>query len=158
MTRLVWEKVQTLRQNKRRPTKTGATSIFSGLLCCADCGSKMNLCVSNGYHFFRCGGYKRNSRTKECTIHYIRESVLEQLVLKQLQHFLSYMCQFERAFVKRLIDSSIADKEYELYQKQKQLEKCEKRAKEIDRYFRKTYEDNVCGKITDEQYFKLTRL
>lgn len=65
--RLVWEKVQTLRQNKRRPTKTGATSIFSGLLCCADCGSKMNLCVSNGYHFFRCGGYKRNSRTKECT-------------------------------------------------------------------------------------------
>ena len=154
--RLVWEKVQTLRQNKRRPAKTGATSIFSGLLYCADCGSKMNLCVSNGYHFFRCGGYKRNSRTKECTIHYIRESVLEQLVLKQLQHFLSYMRQFERAFVKRQIDSSIADKEYELYQKQKQLEKCEKRAKEIDRYFRKTYEDNVCGKITDEQYFKLT--
>lgn len=29
---LVWEKVKTLRQNKRRPTKTGATSIFSGLL------------------------------------------------------------------------------------------------------------------------------
>ena len=53
-------------------------------------------------------------------------------------------------------DCSIADKEYELYQKQKQLEKCEKRAKGIDRYFRKTYEDNVCGKITDEQYFKLT--
>lgn len=154
--RLVWEKVQALRQNKRRPAKTGATSIFSGLLYCADCGSKMNLCVSNGYHFFRCGGYKRNSRTKECTIHYIRESVLEQLVLKQLQHFLSYMRQFESAFVKRQIDSSIADKEYELYQKQKQLEKCEKRAKEIDRYFRKTYEDNVCGKITDEQYFKLT--
>ena len=154
--RLVWEKVQTLRQNKRRLAKTGATSIFSGLLYCADCGSKMNLCVSNGYHFFRCGGYKRNSRTKECTIHYIRESVLEQLVLKQLQHFLFYMRQFERAFVKRQIDSSIADKEYELYQKQKQLEKCEKRAKEIDRYLRKTYEDNVCGKITDEQYFKLT--
>ena len=154
--RLVWEKVQTLRQNKRRPTKTGATSIFSGLLCCADCGSKMNLCVSNGYHFFRCGGYKRNSRTKECTIHYIRESVLEQLVLKQLQHFLSYMCQFERAFVKRLIDSSIADKEYELYQKQKQLEKCEKRAKEIDRYFRKTYEDNVSGKLSDEMYMELS--
>lgn len=116
----------------------------------------MNLGVSNGYRFFRCGGYKRNSRTKECTIHYIRECVLEQLVLKQLQHFLSYMRQFERAFVKRQIDCSIADKEYELYLKQKQLEKCEKRSKEIDRYFRKTYEDNVCGKITDEQYFKLT--
>lgn len=36
--KLVWEKVQELRQNKRRPAKTGATSIFSGLLYCADCG------------------------------------------------------------------------------------------------------------------------
>ncbi|MCR0384873.1 recombinase family protein [[Clostridium] innocuum] len=32
-----WERVQELRTNKRRPTKTGKTSIFSGLVYCADC-------------------------------------------------------------------------------------------------------------------------
>lgn len=154
--RLVWEKVSLLRQNKRRPTKSGTVSIFSGLLYCADCHSKLSLNVSNGYKYFRCSGYKRNSRQKECTIHYIRESVLEQLVLKQLRCFLSYLQQFERAFVKQQIDSSIADKEYELYQKQKRIEQLEKRSKEIDRMFRKTYEDNAAGKITDKQFFTLS--
>ena len=37
-----WERVQELRKNKRRPTKTGRTSMFSGLLYCADCGAKQN--------------------------------------------------------------------------------------------------------------------
>lgn len=154
--RLVWDKVALLRKNKRRPAKSGETSIFSGLLYCADCGSKLSLNLSNGYRYFRCAGYKRNSRSKACTIHYIRESVLEELVLKQLRYFLSYLQQFERAFVKRQIDSSIADREYELYQKQKRIEQLENRSKEIDRLFRKTYEDNAAGKITDRQFFTLS--
>ena len=154
--RLVWDKATLLRQNKRRPTKTGATSIFSGMLYCADCGAKLNLNVSNGYKYFRCGGYKRNSRIKACSIHYIRESVLEELVLKQLQSFLFYLQQFERTFVKMQIDSSIADKEYELYLKEQRLEYLNKRVGEIDRLFRKIYEDNANRKITDEQFYRLS--
>ena len=38
-----WERVQALRANKRRPTKTGKTSIFSGLLYCATAGPS---CIS----------------------------------------------------------------------------------------------------------------
>lgn len=153
---LVWEKVRTLRQNKRRPTKTGAASIFSGLLYCADCGAKLSLNVSNGYRYFRCSGYKRNSRKKACSIHYIRESVLEQLVLKQLRQFLAYLQQFERTFVKLQIDSSIADREYELYLKEQKLEQLKRRTAEIERLFRKIYEDNANGKITDEQFYRLS--
>ena len=40
-----WERVQELRTNKRRPTKTGKTSIFSGLVYCADCGAKLYYCT-----------------------------------------------------------------------------------------------------------------
>ena len=147
---LVWEKVKALRQNKRRPTKSGATSTFSGLLYCADCGSKLNLNVSNGYKYFRCGGYKRNSRMKICTIHYIRESVLEQLVLKQLQQFLAYLQQFERTFVKLHIDSSIADKEYELYRKEQRLEYLKRRTTEIERLFCKIYRKSFSCRPTYE--------
>ena len=86
----MWEKVQMIRENKRRPTKSGMTSIFSGLLYCADCGAKLSLATANGYEHFRCSMYKRTSRAKECTQHYIREDTLKQLVLKQLQQFLSY--------------------------------------------------------------------
>ena len=40
-----WARVQELRTNKRRPTKTGKTSIFSGLVYCADCGAKLYYCT-----------------------------------------------------------------------------------------------------------------
>lgn len=68
----MWEKVQMIRENKRRPTKSGLTSIFSGLLYCADCGAKLSLATANGNTHFRCSMYKRTSRAKECTQHYPR--------------------------------------------------------------------------------------
>ena len=36
--------------------------------------------------------------------------------------------------------------------KRKQLEKAEKRIKELDRLFVRTYEDNVAGKLSDERF------
>lgn len=151
----VWDKVQMIRQGKRRPTKRGTTSMFSGLLYCADCGAKLSLATANGYTHFRCSQYKRTSRAKECTQHYIREDALYQLVLKQLQHFLSYLQQFERVFIKRQIDTTLAQRRFELSAKQKQIEKDEKRINELDRLFRKIYEDNVNGKLNDERFYKL---
>lgn len=152
----MWEKVQTIRENKRRPTKSGMTSIFSGLLYCADCGAKLSLATANGYVHFRCSMYKRTSRTQNCTQHYIRKDTLNQLVLKQLHHFLSYLQQFERVFIKRQIDTTLAERRYELSAKQKQIEKDEKRMDELDRLFRKIYEDNVNGKLNDERFYKLS--
>ena len=154
--RELWDKVQMIRANKRRPTKNGATSIFTGLLECADCGTKLSLRSSKSYLYFRCSKYKGNSRSGVCTQHYVREDVLYQLVLKQLQHFLSYLQQFERIFIRQQIDATLAERRYELYAKQKQIEKDEKRMEELDRLFRKIYEDNVNGKLNDERFYKLS--
>lgn len=130
--------------------------MFSGLLYCADCGAKLSLATANGYAHFRCSQYKRTSRTQNCTQHYIREDALNQLVLKQLQHFLSYLQQFERVFIRRQIDTTLAERRYELSAKQKQIEKDEKRMDELNRLFRKIYEDNVSGKLNDERFYKLS--
>lgn len=154
--RELWDKVQMIRANKRRPTKNGATSIFTGLLECADCGTKLSLRSSKSYLYFRCSKYKGNSRSGVCTQHYVREDALYQLVLKQLQHFLSYLQQFERVFIRRQIDTTLANRRYELSAKQKQIEKDEKRMEELDRLFRKIYEDNVNGKLNDERFYKLS--
>ena len=86
----------------------------------------------------------------------VREDVLYQLVLKQLQHFLSYLQQFERVFIRQQIDTTLAERRYELSAKQKQIEKDEKRMEELDRLFRKIYEDNVNGKLNDERFYKLS--
>ena len=77
-----WLRVQELRENKRRPTATGKTSLFSGSVFCADCGPKLHFCAAKSLkadqEFFRCANYK--SGRGECTIHYIRNVALEQIV------------------------------------------------------------------------------
>lgn len=53
-----WLSVPELRKNRRRPTATGKTSLFSGLVFCADCGSKLHFCdaksLKPNQEFFRC--------------------------------------------------------------------------------------------------------
>ena len=98
-------------------------------------------------------------KVKPCHCQRIRPFPLfavHQLVLKQLQHFLSYLQQFERVFIRRQIDTTLAERRYELSAKQKQIEKDEKRMDELDRLFRKIYEDNVSGKLNDERFYKLS--
>ena len=42
----VWLKVQEIREHRIRPTATGKTSKFAGLLYCADCGAKLHYCAA----------------------------------------------------------------------------------------------------------------
>ena len=45
----VFEKVQQVRQQRHRKTRTGRSSIFSGLVYCADCGEKLYYGATNNY-------------------------------------------------------------------------------------------------------------
>ena len=54
------------------------------------------------------------------------------------------------------MDTTHSERRFELAAKQKQIEKGEKRVKELDRLFRKIYEDNVNGKLSDERFYKLS--
>lgn len=72
-----WLRAQELRKNKRRNTATGRRSLFSGLVYCADCGSKLHFCASKSLkknqEFWRCSSYKDGRGT--CTIHFIRDAL-----------------------------------------------------------------------------------
>lgn len=45
----VFAKVQEIRQQRHRMTGSGRTSMFSGLVYCADCGARMNYSSTNNY-------------------------------------------------------------------------------------------------------------
>lgn len=91
---------------KHRPTKCDEIDLFSGLLFCGDCGYKMYLQQGAGTlerkHAYTCGRYRNRIRTGEvCTTHYIRKSVLKELVLGDIQRVLSYEIVHE--FIDRIL-------------------------------------------------------
>ena len=83
----VWNIVQRVRQHKRRPTKMDEQNKYSGLVVCADCGSTMVLhrahTMSRSYNHFTCRTYKKDGTL--CTAHYIRECILDDVVLEDLR-------------------------------------------------------------------------
>ena len=150
-----WNTVQRIRNNKRRPTKTGKQSIFSGHLFCKDCGAKLYYCTANNFtadkDFYRCSNYKNNS-TNACTSHNIKDIALRQIVLEQVQQVVSYIHNFEWLFIKEKQNASIEEQKAQIVRDKKQLTQYQQRLKEIDNLIQHIYEDNVFGKITDEMF------
>ena len=150
--------VQELRQHRRRPTKTGIVSMFSGLLYCADCGEKLyysyaNNCKQEQAYFF-CSSYRKNSSV--CSAHYIRESVVEQLVLEGLQRLMWYIQVYEKQFAQEQMERFGLQKKKELTAKQRELDKARQRVTEIDRIIQKSYEDLSKGLLTEERFATLS--
>ena len=153
-----FNRVQELRNGRRRNTATGRTSLFSGLAYCADCGSKLYFCASKSIaedkEFFRCSAYKDN--TGSCTIHFIRNVVLEQIVLETIQKVAEYIAQFEPVFLYLFAKKHKLSKQQDLKAAKLKLSQSKARIEEIDRVLTKLYEDNALGKITDERFERLS--
>ena len=157
--REVFDLVQELRKHRRRPTKSGIVSPFSGLLYCADCGEKLYYSFSNNYKreqaYFFCSSYRKNSDV--CSAHYIREKVVEQLVLESMQRIMLNVQVFEKEFARKQMTCYTEDKKKQLAVKRRELERAQKRIAEIDTLIQKIYEDNVSGKLSDERYMTLSK-
>ena len=156
--REVFALVQELRKHRRRPTKSGIVSPFSGLLYCADCGEKLYYSVTNNYKreqaYFFCSSYRKNSEV--CSAHYIREKVVEQIVLESMQRILRNVQAFEKEFARKQMDCYTEDKKKQLAAKHRELSRAKKRIAEIDTLIQKIYEDNASGKLSDERYATLS--
>lgn len=156
--REVFSLVQELRKHRRRPTKSGIVSPFSGLLYCADCGEKLYYSVTNNYKreqaYFFCSSYRKNSEV--CSAHYICEKVVEQIVLESMQRILLNVQAFEKEFAHKQMDCYTEDKKKQLAAKRRELSKAKKRIAEIDALIQKIYEDNASGKLSDERYATLS--
>ena len=156
--REIFELVQELRQHRRRPTKSGIVSPFSGLLYCADYGEKLYYSVTNNYKreqaYFFCSAYRKNSEV--CSAHYIREKVVTETVLESMRRILLNVQAFEKEFARKQMECYSEDKKKELAQKRRELNKAKKRIAEIDSLIQKIYEDNANGKLSDERYATLS--
>ena len=155
----VFDKVQEIRQQRHRRTKTGKSSLFSGMVYCADCGAKMRYCTTNYFEkrqdHFVCANYRSN--TGSCSAHFIRAVVLEELVWMHMRTVISYVSRYEDHFRAVMEQKLRLSSEAAIRGHKKRLAQAEKRLGELDRLFIRIYEDNVAGRITDEKFSMMSK-
>lgn len=158
-----WNNAQKYREKARRrrvnPSGTFTDGhLFSGVLFCADCGSRMIAAVGGTnrdkpYFSFRCGTYR--SDTRKCSSHSIGEKAIEKLVLTTIKRILRRVSLDEQAFAEEL-KSQYEQKQQELpNQDRSELMKYEKRLDEVDVLIKGLYENFVTGILPERQYRSL---
>lgn len=155
----VFDKVQQIRKQRHRRTKTGKSSLFSGMVYCADCGAKMRYCTTNYFEkrqdHFVCANYRSN--TGSCSAHFIRAVVLEELIWMHMKAVIFYVTRYEKHFRAVMEQRLRMSSEEAIRGYKTQLAQAERRLAELDRLFIRIYEDNVSGRITDERFSLMSK-
>ena len=130
----VFDKVQEIRQQRHRRTKTGKSSLFSGMVYCADCGAKMRYCTTNYFEkrqdHFVCANYRSN--TGSCSAHFIRAVVLEELVWMHMKAVIFYVTRYEAHFREVMEQKLRLSSEEKICASVKRLEQAQRRMGELD--------------------------
>ncbi len=141
---------------KRCPKRTPAgtyTHRLSGMVFCADCGSRMSYqgvpAESKQKESFRCGGY---TNRKGCTIHHISAESLENILLVSMQRIFEYVLQDEAAFAEKLREQWRIQAEIVPNQLRRELREAEHRNSELDKLIRDLFEGYYAKAIPEKQY------
>ena len=155
----IWLRVQELRKSRRRNTATGRTSLFSGLVYCPDCGSKLHFCASKSLRrdqeFFRCANYKDGRGS--CKIHFIRDVVLEKVVLEAVRNLADFVKCHEPVFLYMLARKNDTMRQQERKRLERVIERGTRRISEIDKLIEAAFERNVLGKLEDDRYERMVK-
>ena len=154
----VFNRVQEIREQRHRMTKSGKSSIFSGLMFCPDCKARMYYSTAGrkkkNQEMFEC--ITHHTDISKCGTHYIRVRVLKQLVLEHIQMTTGCILRYEDYFRRVMEEQQQLQTQEAIRILEKQLARNEKRIAELKRLFIKIYEDNAAGKLSDDRYALLS--
>ena len=145
---------------RRQPKPQNAIkSIFSDMLYCADCGSKLWFHTNTknpNIHFFSCSNYVNDYRGTCQTRHYVRADAIEEVVTYELQRLADYLKYNQEGFAELLAEKTNKDMLDEQKNAKTQIDQSLARINKIDVLYERLYEDNVSGKVTDSFYMELS--
>jgi len=104
---------------------------------------------------FMCSTYKKRGKEK-CTGHYIREYQLAAIILDDLRRVTHFARQQEALFIQYINRKNNAETKREIDRLQRELDVMRRRDTELSTLFKRTYEDNVLGRINNEQFRMLS--
>ena len=158
ISRSLFELVQKHFEGRKRPDKHGETDKFTGYVYCGDCGKRMSIHRSNtgdpAKNGFECSGYRK--RTTDCSVHYLRERILERIVLENLRRMTAFARDDPEDFYGYAMKKGRAEakKQNELFEKRKKI--ISDRIAKLNNILRCMYEDRIVGRITPERYDEMS--
>lgn len=109
---------------------------------------------NNGKAEGRTQAYQTKGGT-HCTAHYVREQVLDEIVLGRVQKMTAFAREKPEEFYAMATANGEAEAKKFYSMAERQKSSLENRVKEIDKFIRCLYEDRVVGRITPERYDEL---
>ena len=155
-----WDIVADVRQHKKRTAKQmDEPNMFSGLAFCAGCGKPMVLhrasTMKKSSYNFKCYTYGKRGKT-DCSPHHIREEDLKAIVLDDLRRVTHFARMKERQFAEYINQKNTLELRREINTVQKEMDAMRRRSSELSALFKRLYEDNVLGRVTNEQFRMLS--
>lgn len=152
--RKTFDLVQKHFAGRKRPDKQGEMDKYAGYLFCGERGSRLYLhrgkTIQPENNVFQCSGYQK--RTTDCTAHYIRESVLDKIVLYNLKTVTAFARDNPDEFYAMATKNGEAEAKKFYQASERERAQLEKRIREIDNIIHCLYEDRVTGRISPERY------
>lgn len=150
--------VQRIRDGRRKVSRLGKMGILSSMMFCADCGDKLYQVRGKDWEhdkeYFVCATYRKVKGG--CSSHQIRNVVVEQLLLQDLQHVTAFAREHEDEFLQLITNNSKKELNKELRDCRKEFEQAKARISKLDTIIQRLYEDNGEGKISDERFMKMS--
>ena len=159
--RATWELVQKLRGTPRRIDTLGEANPLTGLVFCADCGSKMYNQRTRGSETkpypsdaYECSSYKLagQRRTAVCSNHHISTKALRTLILETIKVTSTYAISNEAEFIQKVRAASEVQQAQAAKDLKRKLNKDKRRFNELDTIIKKLYESYAVGRIGEERF------
>ena len=154
-----WNMARKLRVQKNPRAANGTYSHrLSGLVYCADCGSRMGFISPDAKrsekHYdsdsaFQCGNYR--NQNSECVSHFIKTSALEAAILQAIKAVSKYVIENEAEFVAQLKAVWNEQQTKTADNGQQELAEAKKRIADLDEKINKLYESSVNGLLPERQ-------
>ena len=109
--------------------------------------------LTRNQEHFRCSNYK--SGRGSCTVHFIRDVVLEKIVFEAISNLAEFVKCHEPVFLYMLVKKTNAMRQKEHKRLEQAVEQGTKRIAEIDRLIEKVFEQNAIGVLSDERFSKM---
>ena len=154
-----WDIARKIRSKKKPRVANGTYSHrLSGLVYCADCGSRMGYISPEANHSkthydsdsaFQCGNYR--NQNSECVSHFIKTSALEAAILQAIKAVSKYVIENEAEFVAQLKAVWNESRSRSAANGQQELDEAKTRMAELDARIQQLYDSAISGLLPERQ-------